>query len=262
MDQAARQHREVMEYESEAFRALFPNLMYLEGGTESGFRSVCDIDLHAYVARLLQVKKYGSSTVVVEVPCKRDSLNHGDAFVLDKGDTLYAWSGNQSTSFERAFARMAAEELERARAGKAVATSTIDNGFWETLGGYGPIKSRADAGEALPQPVALGDGVLYKLSDKTGQLYLTEVHRGALNVEMLLPQDVYICDPGTEVIVWVGESANDRERRAAMLTATKYLALQGKPHSTPIKVFKSTADAMTDSSFAQIFAGTDTAYAC
>ena len=40
-----------------------------------------------------------------------------------------------------------------------------------------------------------------------------------------------------------------------MLTATKYLALQGKPHTTPIKVFKSTEDAMKDESFAQIFAG-------
>jgi len=250
------QHREVQFYESDAFCGCFPKgVSYWEGGVESGFRAVCDVDLDAYVSRLLQVKKRGLNTVVVEVPCHRTSLNHGDAFILDTGSVLYTWFGSQSSSFERSFARMAAEELEAARAGRAVATGTADAKFWEVLGGQGHIKQPREASEVLPEPATLGEGVLYKLSDKTGQLYFSEVQRGALDVSMLLPDDVYICDPGAEVIVWVGEHASDRERRAAMLTATKYLALQGKPHTTPIKVFKSTQDAMSDSSFAQVFAG-------
>ena len=72
---------------------------------------------------------------------------------------------------------------------------------------------------------------------------------------MLLDDAVFVCDPGTELMVWMGKGASDRERRAAMLTAQKYLALHGKPHTTPIKVFKSMNDAMNDESFAQIFAG-------
>ena len=255
LDSAASQHREVMEYESEAFLALFPRLKYLEGGVESGFRSVCDVDLEAHVARLLHIKKNRTSTVCAEVPCKRESLNHGDAFILDTGSVIYTWNGAQSSAFERAFTRLAAEELERARIGKAISTNVIDETFWEILGGEGPIKSAKEAGEELPQTSALGDGVLYKLSDETGKLSFDEVNRGSLDLSMLVQDDVYLCDPGTEIIVWVGVGASDRERRAAMLTATKYLALQGKPHTTPIKVFKSTDDAMQDSSFAQIFAG-------
>ena len=117
------------------------------------------------------------------------------------------------------------------------------------------MRSKDAKGDAPPKALTLGEGALYKLSDGTGRLTFDEVHRGSLDLSMLLPDDVFLCDPGTEIIVWVGEHASDRERRAAMLTATKYLALRGKPHTTPIKVFKTTNDAMNDATFAQIFAG-------
>ena len=109
--------------------------------------------------------------------------------------------------------------------------------------------------EVAKLEMPLGHGALYKLSAASGDLRLDEVHRGPLEVRMLVDDDVYLCDPGTELIVWMGKGASERERRAAMLTATKYLALQGKPHTTPIKVFKSMDEAMRDESFAQIFAG-------
>ena len=72
---------------------------------------------------------------------------------------------------------------------------------------------------------------------------------------MLFEDDVYIVDPGAEILVWVGEGASDRERRAAMLTATKYLMYQRRPLTTPIKVFKTNEAAFQDRRFAQIFAG-------
>merc|ERR1711965_322193 len=112
-DGACRHHREVMSQETEAFLSLFPSgITYWKGGIESGFTKVWDVDLETYMARLLHVKKHGRSTVVVEVPCKRDSLNQGDCFILDTGATLYTWCGKQSSVFERAFAKMAADELE------------------------------------------------------------------------------------------------------------------------------------------------------
>jgi hypothetical protein len=261
-DGMATQHREVMTQESDAFKALFPHMSYWEGGIESGFRRVWDVDLETYMSRLMHVKKHGKSTVIVEVPCTRSSLNEGDSFVLDTGRVLYVWNGKHSCSFERAFAKMAADELEAARVGQSVVALTIDDAFWEALGGKGPIKTQKEAGEELPKALQLGEGVLYRLSDETGALKFDEMARGALDLTMLVPDDVFLCDPGTEIIVWVGAGASDRERRAAMLTATKYLALQGKPHTTPIKVFKSTEDAMRDASFHSIFAGSDRMLVC
>ena len=258
LDGKATQHREVMSHESDAFRALFPQgVKYLEGGAPSGFRSVCDVDLSVWVTRLLQIKRVGKQTVLTEVECSRSSLNEGDAFILDTGKILYTWFGKTSSPFVRSFARMACEELENARAGQAVMTDVLDSDFWRALRDEGAIKSALEAGECLPTAAQLGRGILYRLHEKSndGSLKFDEVNRGALDLSMLLEDDVYLCDPGTEIIVWVGKGASDRERRAAMLTATKYLAARGKPHTTPIKVFKTTEDAMKDESFAQIFAG-------
>ena len=258
LDGHATQHREVMSHESDSFKDLFPKgLKYLEGGAPSGFRSVCDVDLSIFVTRLLQIRRVGKQTVLTEVECDRKSLNEGDAFILDTGKILYTWFGKTSSPFVRSFARMACEELENARAGQALMTDVLDQDFWRALGGEGAIKSALEAGECLPTAAQLGSGVLYRLHEKTddGSLKFDEVRRGALDLSMLLEDDVYLCDPGTEIIVWVGKGASDRERRAAMLTATKYLAARGKPHTTPIKVFKTTEDAMKDESFAQIFAG-------
>ena len=258
LDGQATHHREVMGNESDAFKALFDGqITYAAGGVPSGFRKVCDVDLETFVNRLLRVTKVGNNSVIVEVPCTRESLHQEAAFVLDCGKKLYLWNGTNSSVFERGLARLAMEELETARAGQAMIANMVDGDFWYALGGNGHIAQRAvDAVQPEPQAsMPLGHGVLFRLSDTTGRLMFDEVHRGALNLSMLIDDDVYVCDKETELIVWMGKGSSDRERRAAMLTATKYLALQGKPHTTPIKVFKSTEDAMKDESFAQIFAG-------
>lgn len=278
LDGQASHHREVMGDESDAFKALFAptKLSYVAGGAPSGFRKVCDVDLDSFVSRLLRVTKVGSKTVIVEVPCTRESLHHEAAFILDLGTSLFTWAGQRSSVFERGLAKLAMEELEVARAGKATAVGAVDETFWEALGGYGQVAQQAkDAHGPVPQEahVPPGEGVLYRLAETPraqtakedgaggegegggSQLSFDEVHRGQLSLNMLLDDSVYVCDPGTELIVWMGKGASDRERRAAMLTATKYLAMHGKPHTTPIKVFANMEDAMKDVSFAQIFAG-------
>jgi len=260
LDGQATHHREVMGGESDTFKALFDKIKYVAGGAPSGFRKVCDVDLDNFTMRLLRVTKVGLNSVIVEVPCSRDSLHHEAAFILDMGRTLYVWAGNQSSVHERSLAKLAMQELEVARVGQnVVCMNMVDDGFWAALGGPGPVAARAQDAAAPPPPKAgpLGSGVLYKLSESkaSSQLAFDEVHRGTLDTSMLLEQSVNICDSGAELIVWMGKGASERERRAAMLTATKYLALHGKPHTTPIKVFRTMEDAMADESFAQIFAG-------
>ena len=260
LDGQASQHREVMGNESEAFKALFPKIKYVAGGAPSGFRKVCDVDLDNFVARLLRVTKVGRNSVIVEVPCTRDSLHQEAAFVLDLGKQLYFWAGAESSIHERNLARLTIEQLEVARAGQAVVMNMPDAPFWDALGGHGHIANRARDAMAYTPPtpghsLPLGHGALYRLSDASGRLTFDEVHTGALQLNMLVEDDVFLCDPGTELMVWMGKGASDRERRAAMLTAQKYLALHGKPHTTPIKVFKSMDEAQKDESFAQIFAG-------
>lgn len=260
LDGQASQHREVMGSESADFHALFAKVKYVAGGAPSGFRKVCDVDLDNFEPRILRITRVGRQTVIVEVPCTRESLHQEAAFIIDLGKSLYMWSGSESSVHERNLARVTIEQLEVARAGKSTIMNLPDEGFWSALGGDGPIANRARDAIAYTPPtpgggLPLGHGALYRLSDSTGSLSFDEVAKGQLQLNMLLDDAVFVCDPGTELMVWMGKGASDRERRAAMLTAQKYLALHGKPHTTPIKVFKSMNDAMNDESFAQIFAG-------
>ena len=59
-----------------------------------------------YVAKLLQVKKVGRQTNLIEVVCQRESLNHGDAFILDAGASIYVWRGDSCSPFEAQMANM------------------------------------------------------------------------------------------------------------------------------------------------------------
>ena len=150
-------------------------------------------------------------------------------------------------------ANLAAENLEASRHGAAKATHSIDDYFWKKLGGAGKIKSKDEAGELLPTVPPMGEGALYRLSDSTGKLSIEEVGRGDLTKSMLSSDDVSVVDPGPELIVWIGSGASQRERAAAMNTATQYLKSQGKPITTPVSVIKE-GSGVRHATFQKIFA--------
>lgn len=86
------QHREVQGYESDTFLDYFPKgLQILLGGVDSGFTHVEGPEQHR--TRLLHIKGRGNKVAAVEVPLSSGSLNSGDAFVLDNGDTVYLFVG-------------------------------------------------------------------------------------------------------------------------------------------------------------------------
>lgn len=151
---------------------------------------------------------------------------------------LYVWKGDACSPFEGSAAAIAAEALESSRDGRSTATHEVDAAFWGALGGEGEITSAEDAPALLPDPVAVGEGVLFRLSDASGELAVAEVGRGDLKRAMLASDDVFLCDTGAAVLVWIGGGASARESAAAMDTATKYLAQAGKPLTTSVTVIK------------------------
>mmetsp|Transcript_391 Transcript_391/g.1038 ORF Transcript_391/g.1038 Transcript_391/m.1038 type:complete len:374 (+) Transcript_391:53-1174(+) len=232
-DQEPIQHREVQQHESQQFTKLFKQIEYLEGGIDSGFNRVED---GAYVSKLFRVRKLKYTIKVAEMPCVRDSLNAGDCFIVDLGHTLYPWFGDEASAFEKAKAGTVAHNMANSRHGKSKVKTEIDADFWSALGGEGPIKSADEGEDHVNEDV--GEGVLYKISDETGKLLCVEVGRGDLTKSMLGSDDVYLCDAGIEVFLYIGKDASDVERRSAMSTAVCYLGTQNKPLSTPVHVFK------------------------
>mgnify|MGYP007018297259 CR=1 FL=1 len=86
-------------------------------------------------------------------------------------------------------------------ANMAAVTHEIDDGFWAALGGEGAI--------VLPEPVEVGEGVLFQLSDADGSLGMSEVGRGDLTLGMLDTSDRSSC------AIRPGSANLDRRRRLA-----------------------------------------------
>jgi len=229
------QSREVQGYESRQFRRLFPRVKYLQGGVDSGFHHVGGV---GYQAKLLRVRREGKDeTTTREVPLSREQLNQGDVFILDAGAKLYVWEGDQCSSFEKYEANVVAEGIEAKRDGHAEATHNIDDKFWELLGGEGPIKGADAALDRIPTHV-FGEGILYRLSNTTGDLQLEEVARGDLKKDMLKTEDVFMVDTGIEIYLWVGKGADKNESGNALRTSMKFLRLNDRPLHTPIHMYK------------------------
>jgi len=108
---------------------------------------------------------------------------------------------------------------------------TIEDTFWNLLGGKGPIKSAAEGGSDKITVVKR----LFRLSDSTGALTFTEVAEGpAVKRNLLNSNDVFVVDDGGQVWAWVGKASSVQERSKALQYADLYLKHYNRPINTPI----------------------------
>lgn len=230
------QYREVQGHESNKFMALFPNIRYLEGGIESGFRKV---EKDVYDPRLFHLK--GKRNVrVQQVELSTKSMNDGDVFLLDAGLTLYQWNGSNANKYEKFKGLELSNQINANERGGRCEIHIIEDGkdagpeeFWKLLGGKGKIMTADEAGGDDDHKEA--EKILFKISDASGSLEVTEVGRGKLKKELLDPNDCFILDSGSTVFVWVGKGATKQERSQSVIHATKYLADNNRPDWTPIQ---------------------------
>jgi hypothetical protein len=230
------QSREEQGLESDRFMQCFTAVQYLAGGVDSGFKHV---ERGVYEKRLLHLK--GARMVrVTTVPMSASSLNAGDVFILDLGLDIYQWNGSESNKKERAKGLDVAMSIkDDERGGKArimpVAQGEEPAEFWEALGGRGPVATAIDDAPA-PTVTSGGGGEmkLFKVSDSSGKLETTEVATGSLKRSMLVTDDVFIMDNGSDIFVWVGKGATDQEKRGGLATGTAYAEQAGRPKGTRV----------------------------
>eukprot|EP00118_Oscarella_pearsei_P028746 m.2821 g.2821 ORF g.2821 m.2821 type:complete len:815 (+) comp8926_c0_seq1:165-2609(+) len=235
------QHREVQFHESAQFLSYFSSgVKYLEGGVDTGFKKV---DLpNQYRVRLLQVK--GRRHVrVYEVPKEAASLNKGDVFVLDTYQQIYVWNGSQSSRLERAKGVEVARSIrDTEHAGRAQIHIFDEDGshvetFYKVLGSK---ESKIKVSEATTDEDAFSRSnqarpVLYKVSDASGKLEVTEVSKAPLKQAMLDENDCFILDYGISgIFAWIGKKATKAERDAAMKTAQGFIKEKGYPNHIPV----------------------------
>jgi len=229
------QFREVQGFESEEFLKLFaPSIKILSGGVDSGFNKVKPEE---YKPRLMHVKGSKKHVKVSEVACSAASMNQGDVFILDCGLEIFQWNGTDAAIPEKRKANEVTAQIREERLGKphvTVLDGLEDNpAFWGVVGNKTQVKSAVEGGD--DSKVAHSHTKkLFKVSDASGALEMTEVGSGHFAKDLLDSNDVFIVDTEASLYVWVGLGANKQERASAFKYANDYLAQVGRPLTTPV----------------------------
>jgi len=230
------QYREVSGNESQRFLKLWEKIHILDGGVDSGFNKMKPDE---YKPKLLHITGHKKHVEVFQVPLSVGSLTSHDSFILDEGLTLYLFHGNKATNWEKRTASFEINDIKAARHGKVDEVHIIDgieekneeaDKFWELLGGKP---------ESLPEEVKKDDETvaglrMLKVSDESGSMKVTTVTEGYVDIEKLESGDVFICDFGLTLYIWVGNGANKEEKKKAMLHAVQYLQEQKRSTKIPV----------------------------
>ena len=234
------QHREVEGHESSLFISYFKKqggIRILQGGIESGFNHVKPEE---FTPRLLQVK--GKKNVrVTQVPLSADSLNSGDVFILDNGLEIIQFQGIKASGWERQKAAQLCRAIDDERKGKpeVYVVTEGDKGddhlddFWKILGGEKPIKAAGEGGKDDDWEKQ-GTKKLFRISDESGKLTFKLEVEGKIFRSKFDSHDAFLLDVGSELIVWVGKSASDGEKKAGMQMAQDYINANKLPNWLPI----------------------------
>ena len=259
---AAVQHREVQNHESEPFKRLFEGkIEYLEGGVESGFNHVGEPENPA--PELFRVKGTAGNIEFKQVKLRKDSLNSDDVFILDTWTVLYQWNGKGSNPAEKLKAGQYLDSVVSAR-GKDTKKVVLEEGnegeeFWSFIPaswtvGCIPLATY-DVQEHARQTddqVRAFRKQLYRLRENgNGELGFSRVTKADMGRGNKIAQaylrsdDVYILDDGFIVWVWIGKEASGRERGGGFNYAMKYIKKHKRPVYMPINQVREGQEPLT-----------------
>jgi len=252
LDDKPVQHREVQHYESEMFKSYFPQLVYLKGGCESGFRHV---NTREYSPRLLHFRGERRNIVVSEVSATKRNLRSDDVFIYDTGTHVFEWIGKGANKDEKFKAQQFAQQLNTDRNGKAKievldeADISPSHEFYKNLSDSAP-----DDEDKQQHKLSAGEKKLFKISDATGSLKFEKVAVGNFSKSAVNEEDVFIVDNGQVIYVYIGEKASHNERQNALIYAHNYLKSTEYPQA-PVTVMKKDVKGQNADEFNKVLSG-------
>merc|ERR1719285_1691901 len=75
---------------------------------------------------------------------------------------------------------------------------------------------------------------MLQVSDESGDMKVSVLTEGHVDLEKLDTGDAFICDFGLTIYIWIGNGANKAETQKAMIHAVQYL--QNEKRSTKIPI--------------------------
>ncbi|XP_034024827.1 villin-1 isoform X2 [Thalassophryne amazonica] len=234
---AAVQVRVIMGKEPRHFLAIFKGkLIIYEGGT--GRPGAVN---PATGAKLFQVRGTNEmNTKATEVPARASSLNTNDVFVLKTERTCFLWYGKGCSGDERVMGKAIADVVSK-QDKHVVMESQEPAEFWVALDGKAPYASdkRLEREEPPHSPR------LFECSNQTGRFRMTEVDDFAQSD--LDEEDVMLLDTWEEIFLWIGNSANEYEKKETWNSTKEYLRTHpaGRDPDTPIIIVKQGCEPLT-----------------
>ncbi|XP_063051604.1 gelsolin b [Engraulis encrasicolus] len=205
-----------------------PLVVYRGGTSRDGGQT------QAADTRLFQVRaNTAGNTRAVEVEAVAANLNSNDAFVLLSSSSSVLWAGHGCSDVEKGGATQLSEILGVELS--EVAEGDEEDDFWDALGGKAEYRTSA----RLKNKMDVHPPRLFACSNKTGQFLIEEIP-GEMTQEDLAPDDVMILDTWDQVFVWVGNEANDEEKKEAMTSASRYIETDpsNRDRRTPVVKIK------------------------
>ncbi|KAG5609353.1 hypothetical protein H5410_020634 [Solanum commersonii] len=219
------------------FVAIFQPMLVLKGGLSSGYKNyIADKGLNdeTYTADSVALIRLSGTSVhnnkAVQVDAVPSSLNFNECFLLQSGSSLFSWHGNQSSYEQQQLAAKVAEFLKPGATVKHTKEGTESSAFWFALGGKQSYTSKKVAPEVSRDPH------LFAYSFNKGKFEVEEIYNFAQ--DDLLTEDVLLLDTHSEVFVWVGQSADSKEKQSAFEIGQKYVemaaSLEGLSPNVPL----------------------------
>jgi len=216
------QVRVVQGKEPRHFIKMFGGKMIVfSGGKASGFKNMDDHDTYDKDGtRLFRVRgtcKEDVMTTQIQ-PEKASSLYCEDVFILETPSNTWIWAGQDSNSDELNHAKIIAEIVSPRRTAETITEGSEPDEFWTSLGGIGTPLKMADE----PRRPVLNTRLFHcKLSVATGKFRAYEIFN--FEQDDMVEDDVMILDSGDEIYVWIGNDADENEKRESLKLAKNYI---------------------------------------
>jgi len=214
LDDKPIQHREVQGHESSMFKGYFESITLLKGGADTGFRRVLP---EAYIPRLFHIEKQKNRHITsVEIAMKKGNLESDDVFIIDNGQTIYQYNGNDCTADEKFKAASVINSMKSNR--KNVKVEHLEE---RSTSHNHPALMLLKDGQSKPKEVVQGKKEMFKVSDEDGSLDLEDID--GYGSEFLESKDVFLINTGSHVFCWIGKEASVDERKNAIPYACNYV---------------------------------------